>query len=432
MKVKENSNLGSKMFPLFLLAAASGMWNLLYVISVFYVPYQQVFGYTNLQMGLLLSVYSIIGTPGSLIGGALADMWSPKKILVISCIISAICGYALCTIPPFSVALVIYIIMSIPMGWLAWTPYNKCVAVMAIDGDSGRLYGLAKTFDAVLTMILTLGLTAFFGDAIAEKGNFRLLLIIMSSVYLGAGLLLHFFYDYDYWAKRSGIDVSKKKFKLDLSGYKACIKTPVPWLCGLLVMGMYMAATAMNYLSPYLNTVYVMPVALASAFGVITRYACTGIFNPLGGWFRDTKLKGSTPKLLWIASAAVAILLAVLMFMPKTENMVWPATIVALAMVCAFRFNSSTESTCFRIIKKIPMSALGSVMGIGYMIGYSSDMWLPTVIGNILDTQGTAGYPIVFGIIIFGLALGSVCAFILYRMAKKDEAEEKAIQTQNV
>lgn len=421
----KKSTLKGKLFPLFLLAAASGMWNLLYVISVFYVPYQKVFGYSNLQMGLLLTIYSVIGTPGSLIGGALADMWSPKKILVGSCVVSAVCGYALCTIPPFSVAVVIYAIMSIPMGWLAWTPYNKCVAVMAIDGDEGRLYGLAATFDSVLTMCLTLGLTALFGNAIGEVGNFRILLIIMSSVYFGAGILLHFFYDYDYWAAKAGIDVSKKKFKLDLSGYKATIKTPVPWVCGLLVMGMYMAATGTNYLSPYLNTAYVMPVGLASAFGIIIRYGCRSICNPLGGWFRDTKLGGSTPKLVWITTVLVFIVAGALFVLPKSENMVVPATLLALLLVCVFRFNSSSESTTFRVLKKIPMSMLGSIMGLGYMIAYSTDMWLPSVIGNVLDKNGVAGYNFVFLIMFLGMALASVCAYILYRLSKKEAMEDE-------
>lgn len=424
---KSKGTLKGKLFPLFLLAAASGMWNLLYVIQVFYVPYQKVFGYTNLQMGLLLTIYSVIGTPGSLIGGALADMWSPKKILVGSCIVSACCGYALCTIPPFSVAVVIYAIMSIPMGWLAWTPFNKCIAVMAIDGDEGRLYGLASTFDCILTMCLTLGLTALFGNGIAEVGNFRLLLIIMSSVYLGAGLLLHFVYDYDSWAAKAGIDVSKKKFKLDLSGYKATIKTPVPWVCGLLVMGMYIAATGLNYLSPYLNAVYVMPVGLASAFGIIVRYGCKSIFNPLGGWFRDTKLGGSTPKLVWTSTILVFISAGILFVLPKTENMVYTATIVALILMCVFRLNSSSEATTFRVLKKIPMSMLGSMMGLGFMIAYSTDMWLPSLVGNILDKNGNAGYNFVFLIVFLGMALASVCAYILYRLSKKEEQEEAAV-----
>ena len=398
------------------------------MISVFYVPYQKVFGYSNLQMGLLLTIYSVIGTPGSLIGGALADMWSPKKILVGSCIASAFCGYSLCTIPPFKIAVVIYAIMSIPMGWLAWTPYNKCVAVMAIDGDEGRLYGLAATFDSLLTMSLTLGLTVLFGDAIGEVGNFRILLIIMSSVYLVAGILLYFFYNYDFWAARAGIDVSSKRFKLDLSGYKATIKTPVPWVCGLLVMGMYIAATGTNYLSPYLNTVYIMPVGLASVFGIIIRYGCRMICNPCGGWFRDMKLGGSTPKLVWITTVLVFIVAGALLFLPQTESMAVPATILALVLVSIFRFNSSSESTTFRVLKKIPMSMLGSIMGLGYMIAYSSDMWLPSVIGNILDKNGVKGYNFVFLIMVLGMALASICAYILHRMAKREMAGEMIIK----
>ncbi len=418
-------SIKGKLFPLFLLAASSGIFNILYVISVFYVPYQQVFGYTNFQMGLLMSIYSWVGTPGALIGGPLSDLWNAKKVMVVCCIVSALCGLGLATIPPFPVAVVIYIIMPIPMTWFAWTVFNKCIAVMAIDGDSGRLYGLASTFDCIITLAITMFPTLLFGDRLAERNNFRMIFIIMASVYLLAGILLHFFFDYDYYAKRAGIDnTGEKKFKLNLSEYKKVITSPVPWLCGFLVMGMYITATGFNYLSPYLNAVYAIPVGLASAFAIIIRYAVKACVNPLGGWFRDTKLGGSTPKLVWTSSIMVFIVAMVLVLLPKTSNYGLLATIIAILLVAVFRFNSSSESTCFRSVNALPMSLIGSCMGLGYMIAYSTDMWLPTVIGNVLDKNGNDGFKFIFFIIFFGMALASVCAFLMYRLQKKEAAKK--------
>lgn len=423
----EKNSIKGKLFPLFLLAASSGIFNILYVINVFYVPYQKVFGYTNIQMGLLMTIYSWVGTPGSLIGGPLTDLWNAKKVMVVCCIASALCGFGLATIPPFPVAAAIYAVMPIPMTWLAWTVFNKCIAVMAIDGDSGRLYGLASTFDCVLTLAITMFPTILFGDGLAERNNFRMIFIIMSSVYLLAGILLHFFFDYDYYAKRAGIvDTGEKKLKLNLSAYKQVITSPVPWLCGFLVMGMYTTATGFNYLSPYLNSVYAIPVGLAAAFGIIIRYAVKACVNPLGGWFRDTKLGGSTPKLVWTSTIMVFIVAGILVVLPKTHNYGLTATIIAIVLVAVFRFNSSSESTCFRAVNALPMHLIGSCMGLGYTIAYSTDMWLPAVIGNIMDKQGNEGFNFIFLIMFLGMALASFCAFLLYRLQKKEAAKSVA------
>ncbi len=64
-------------------------------------------------------------------------------------------------------------------------------------------------------------------------------------------------------------------------------------------------------------------------------------------------------------------------------------------------------------------------MGLGYMIAYSTDMWLPSVIGNVLDKNGVAGYNFVFLIMFLGMALASVCAYILYRLSKKEAMEDE-------
>ena len=57
------SALKGKILPLSLMAASCGMYNILYLCVIFYVPFQSAFGYTNEQMGGLLAAYALVGTP---------------------------------------------------------------------------------------------------------------------------------------------------------------------------------------------------------------------------------------------------------------------------------------------------------------------------------------------------------------------------------
>lgn len=426
--INSKSSFRNKLLPVFLLAAAMGVQNLLYVISVFYVPYQEAFGYTNLQMGLLMSIYSWIGTPGSLLAGPLTDQWNPKKTMCICCFVGVGCGLVLATIPPFPVACAVYAIMPLSITWFGWTLYNKCITIIATDGDSGRLFGLGSTFDCILTLCITMFPTLLFGDALGKPQNFRLVFIIMSAVYLVSGILLYIFFDYDYYAQKAGIVKEKKEHKVFslkeyFSDYAKVIKTPVPWLAGLLVMGMYTTATSFNYLSKYLNDIFAISVGLASAYGIIVRYFVKAIVNPLGGTFRDKKLGGSTPKLVWLASIMVFIVGGALFLIPKNPANGLLATIVAILVVCVFRFNSSSEATAFTIVDTFPLGLMGSAMGLGFTIAYSTDMWLPIVIGNILDTKGPEGYNFIFVIMFAGMILASACAYLLNKYAKAERAK---------
>ena len=88
------SALKGKILPLSLMAASCGMYNILYLCVIFYVPFQSAFGYTNEQMGGLLAAYALVGTPLLFFGGLLSDLVNPKILLSISCIVTGLCGFS--------------------------------------------------------------------------------------------------------------------------------------------------------------------------------------------------------------------------------------------------------------------------------------------------------------------------------------------------
>ena len=424
MEKKENVLQGKKL-PLVLLAASCGMYNILYLCVIFYVPFQQAFGFTNVQMGALLGAYALLGTPGQFFSGLISDLWNPKYMLVTACVLTSCCGFALAFFPPYSVTLIIFGIMAIPIGFMHWAAYCKCVGMMGDNSQQGRLFGFCNTVDGALTCVLTLGLTAIFGNAMGTQGNFRIVIIVMSSVYFLSGIGIAVFYDYKKWSAING-QASGEKKKFSWFSIIEVFKQPLTWIAAVMVMGSYMAATCFTYMSPYLNAVYVLPVGLASAFGVITRYGVKVFASPIGGVLRDKKLGGSTSKLGWVATAGVCIFTAILLLLPKSNAFVVPAVIVALLTIFSFRLNNSSESTIYRQLNSTPQYLLGTIIGVASVVGYSSDLWLPRLIGNILDKNGDAGYKYVFMILCASLLLMSAAGYVLYRLYKKEQQEEVA------
>ena len=423
---KPKSALQGKKLPLFLLAASVGIFNILYLCVIFYVPFQSAFGFTNEQMGLLLGAYAIIAVPGYFLGGIICDMFNPKYLVVFACLFAGGCGFLLSTFPSFEVTRIIYFLLAIPCGICSWAPYCKCVGIMGTNEEQGRLFGTANTIDGILTCVFTLGLTAIFGDAMGTQAGFRVVILVLSAFYFLTGIGVGVFYDYKKWAQYNAEAASAKAEKLTLKGFIDVIKLPFTWVCGFMVMGTYIASSCMTYLSPYLNAVYVVPVGLASAFGVITRYGVKIVAAPIGGNIRDKKFGGSTSKLAWLATAGMVFFVVILMIMPKTQSFCIPAVVVALLAIFSYRLNNSSESTVYRQLKSTPAAMLGTIIGFASLIGYSSDLWLPTIIGKIIDTNGTAGYTYVFIIMIAAMVFTSLNGIILYRWYKKEKAQEIA------
>ena len=82
------------------------------------------------------------------------------------------------------------------------------------------------------------------------------------------------------------------------------------------------------------------------------------------------------------------------------------------------------RQTVYYGLKRTPMHLMGTIIGLACVIGYSSDLWLPRVIGGLLDRKGNDGYIYVFLIMVGAMVLASAAGFIMYRMAKKEAAAE--------
>lgn len=74
---------------IFLLTLSALCYNLPYLSSTFYTQFLEAFSLSNTQAGLLLTMFSLTATPGYLFGGMLADKFSPKKLIILSQLMTA-------------------------------------------------------------------------------------------------------------------------------------------------------------------------------------------------------------------------------------------------------------------------------------------------------------------------------------------------------
>ena len=78
-----------------LLTSTCLIYNLPYLSSTFYTQFLEAFNLSNTQAGILITFFSLTATPGYLFGGMLADKFSPKKLIILSLLMTAALGYAM-------------------------------------------------------------------------------------------------------------------------------------------------------------------------------------------------------------------------------------------------------------------------------------------------------------------------------------------------
>ena len=129
--MKKNGILRNRWFQLILLSASTGLiYQLPYLRYTFYDPMLEAFGYTNIQLGNLMSVYGIGSVICYIIGGILADRMSSKVLLSSGQILTGLAGFWFATFPAYPVALGLSFFWAFSTSlifWQALVNYVRCL-----------------------------------------------------------------------------------------------------------------------------------------------------------------------------------------------------------------------------------------------------------------------------------------------------------------
>ena len=203
---------------------------------------------------------------------------------------------------------------------------------------------------------------------------------------------------------------------------KQAIAHPVTWLNGLIVMGMFIVATGSAYLNPYLNGVFGTSVAFATSFAIMNKCIVRLCVVGVGGMLLD---KWKTPKFMIICMVFLSAAIVGMFVIPQNSGSMVIAVIIAFLILI---FMSTARSGMYTPIPeaKIPMAITGTAMGICSAVGYSTDIWSYTLIGNWLDNYGNTGYQYVLLLSLAGVAMVIICSILLYRYEKRHHIFERS------
>lgn len=421
--------MNKKLKILLTLLVVGSCWSIVYLIPfiqyVYYTPFKDMIGISNLQMGFLMTIYGLGNVYGSPIGGWVADRFNHKKVYVGSLVVNGILGIIFVMNPTYTVALIVWVLFSIAGLLMNLPAHIKIVRNLSGDEDQGKLFGFNETaigignivFNAVMMFMFVRYMegTAGLKAAIVSISVMSLLLTIP------AWLILD---DPD---KENEDNSTKKvvKHKMDFQDYMTVIKSPATWLLGLSIFSIYSYLTTMTYFTPYFTDVIGVDVTYAGWVAIVRTYVMTLIGAPIGGFLAD-KLKSPAKVLLGVTVMGL-LGMSILLNIDSSISM---SFIIVLTLMMALGVFMG-RGCYFAVISelKVPAAFTASTVGFAAIIGYSPDIFQFILFGHWLDKYQNVGYTYMFIYQAIVLVIGVITALTVIRRNKKNSIDSDENQT---
>ncbi len=395
--------------------AGGSIYFLPYIKYIFYDVQIEAMGITNVQSGLLLTMYTVGNMILYIPGGIIADKVSPKKALVVSLLSTATLVYIYAFTMNFQIAMVIWTALSFSTAFVFWSSLMKAVRIIGTEEEQGFMYGLyyaCNGITAALTNTIALNVYKTAGGDV-KTGFFRAV-IVGGSMAVLAAILLMFLMD---GKKKEEVVSDEPKFQMRDVG--KLLKNPFVWIVSFTILCGYGFYTSISYFNPYLTEVMGISPESSGFISIVRNYLLL-LLAPVGGLIAD-KLFRSTCKWLCTAFLVLAVLFGAVLILPSDIN----PMVASLYTLLPGAFAMMMYGVVFSIVSEagIPRAMTGTVIGIASIIGYLPDSIYSVLFGKWLDTYKGAGYNYIFGFLAISGVIGAILAMMVYRNGKKMKKE---------
>lgn len=415
----------TKWMTLIIVAIAGGVITKLpYLRETYMEPLQQATGATKTQLGMIMSAYGIVNFICYFPGGILADKFSSKNLIIISCVGTALAGFWYFTMPGFIWLMVIHGLFAITTVFTFWAAMVKAINRLGDEREQGRLFGFLEGGRGLIGTIAAFGSVAVFGLAGNGISGMKNAIMYYSILLLVAAVLAAIFMENDKPKKTAQIE----KIPLNRKDFLAVAKMPRVWLCGALGICNYSALIFHGYITAYLSEAFKLDASTVANLSVIRTYFMMMVGAFVAGIISDKV--GSKIRFIQYVFIGMAVFSSLYVLIPAGPKAV---PLIVANFICYGLCLYSIKALYFSTIDEVqvPKKLAGTASGIISLVTYAPEIFLYTVSGNMVDHYaGTAtpfqGYYNCFIAMAVLSVIGFICGLILRRMNKRAWESVKA------
>lgn len=363
-----------------------------YMKAVFYDQMLKATGFSNEQLGLMVTAYTLGTTITYLPGGWVADKFKPKNILAVCLTINGFLCIAfmfVCTNFPMSMG--IWFASALCGGFAFWPAMLKSVRLMGTREEQGRIYGIFEAINGFASLVgswIMAGVLLVFTDLVA---GFQGAVVTMGVLCWMAAAFIWFSFNEHITYNE---DALEEKEVITAKDFFQAITLPSVWVPSILLFGGITMYGTLSYLTPFMENKIGLTGALLVAMPFMAsfrEYGCR--IGGIGGGYMADKVFKSSAKWQVMAHALTSLLIFSFIFIPTN------ATLLALAVMFLYGFAVyANRVTTYSMLSelRVPPKVTATAVAIMTLVGYSPDFFIHAMYGNWLDQYGNEGFDKIF------------------------------------
>lgn len=410
---------------IFIIISGEAIFMIPFLIPRLYRPLMlEAWHLTNTDIGTAFSAYGISAMFSYILGGNLADKYSPRYLMTISLFMTALGSIYLLFFPSRSALIFLYFFFGISTIFLMWGALIKVTHMIGGEEhrstamgilDSGR--GLSA---AIMSSFLVLIVSLFFsGNPLLEEKE-----TVLKAIYLATIIFTILISAVLWWSLRE-FEVGDENDidKWNINKTFEVLKDIRVWLLGIIILSAYCGYKSIDNYSIYLVDVQEKSLESSSMFTSLI-FWLRPISALIAGVMAD-KLQQKFKEGRLFSIFVLLFLGCLLQLMLAFEVMTHFSWIFGVILFSA-AFAYALRSIYFSIFgdMKVKNSLIGTTVGVVSFVGFLPDMFFGVVTGKLIDTYpGKLGhsYSFIFNAVV--LCLGATAALLLIYLNRKNYKE---------
>lgn len=361
-------------------------FDLAYLRYIYQIPMAKFMGFTNTEIGLIMSTFGIAAIILYAPSGIVADKYSHRKMMTFAMIATGLLGLLMATFPPLWLMLVIQVAFAMTTILMLWSVSIKAASLLGSHDEQGKIMGWMEGLRGVGVMALavfTMWIFSLFSPD--NPASLKTVILTYSGVYILLGVLCWFLVN----DGLTPVSAQESRKKFSWHGIIAVLKIPTTWYCSLIIFGVYTIYALLSYSTNYLAEMYGMTLVAASYMGIVINKIFRAACGPLGGLVTTYSRWRSPTRVIQFLAIVALLTLGMLVF--TTSRPVSIVMAIALILLLAFTCYAS-RGLYFACIgeARTPKHILGTTVGICSVIGFLPDVFVYPVIGHWQDTLPAA------------------------------------------
>ncbi|MCP1103938.1 MFS transporter [Serratia nevei] len=362
-------------------------FDLAYLRYIYQIPMAKFMGFSNTEIGLIMSTFGITAIILYAPSGIVADKFSHKKMMSSAMIASGLLGCVMAFYPSFWVMILIQVAFALTTILMLWSVSIKAASLLGSHQEQGKIMGWMEGLRGVGVMALavfTMWIFSLFAPE--DPRSLKAVILIYSGVYILLGVLCWFFVNDGFTPATDSAETARR---FSLTDILRVLRISTTWYCSMIIFGVYTIYAILSYSTNYLTEMYGMTLVAASYMGIVINKIFRAMCGPVGGLITTYSRLRSPTRVIQLLALVSLITLCALLF---TNN--HPASVavgIGLILLLAFACYAS-RGLYFACIgeARTPRFIMGTTVGICSVIGFLPDVFVYPLVGHWQDSLPAA------------------------------------------